>query len=82
MRSQPRSLLAAIFGWLAASTAVDAQTVPATAATTPAPSSSSDTIILSPFEVAAGAEAQPYGTYNTMRIAEPQTWLLTNSFEF
>lgn len=26
--------------------------------------------------------AQPDGTYNTMRIAEPQTWLLTNSFEF
>ncbi len=26
--------------------------------------------------------AQPDGTYHTMRIAEPQTWLLTNSFEF
>jgi hypothetical protein len=26
--------------------------------------------------------AQPDGTYNTMRIAEPQTWLLTNTFEF
>ena len=26
--------------------------------------------------------AQPDGTYNTMRIAEPQTWLLTTSFEF
>jgi outer membrane receptor protein involved in Fe transport len=26
--------------------------------------------------------AQPNGSYNTMRIAEPQTWLLTNSFEF
>jgi outer membrane receptor protein involved in Fe transport len=26
--------------------------------------------------------AQPDGTYNTMRIAEPQTWLLTNKFEF
>ncbi|MSU66922.1 MAG: hypothetical protein EXS38_12675 [Opitutus sp.] len=26
--------------------------------------------------------AQPDGTYNTMRIAEPQTWLLTNSFDF
>ncbi|MEY2881227.1 MAG: hypothetical protein RLZZ15_3607, partial [Verrucomicrobiota bacterium] len=26
--------------------------------------------------------AQPDGTYDTMRIAEPQTWLLTNTFEF
>ena len=26
--------------------------------------------------------AQPNGTYDTMRIAEPQTWLLTTSFEF
>jgi outer membrane receptor protein involved in Fe transport len=26
--------------------------------------------------------AQPDGTYHTMRIAEPQTWLLTNKFEF
>jgi len=26
--------------------------------------------------------AQPDGTYDTMRIAEPQTWLLTNAFEF
>jgi outer membrane receptor protein involved in Fe transport len=26
--------------------------------------------------------AQPDGTYNTMRIAEPQTWTLTSSFEF
>jgi outer membrane receptor protein involved in Fe transport len=26
--------------------------------------------------------AQPDGTIHTMRIAEPQTWLLTNSFEF
>ena len=26
--------------------------------------------------------AQPDGTYDTMRIAEPQTWLFTNSFDF
>ena len=26
--------------------------------------------------------AQPDGTYDTMRIADPQTWLLTTSFEF
>ena len=26
--------------------------------------------------------AQPDGTYDSMRIAEPQTWQLTTSFEF
>jgi len=26
--------------------------------------------------------AQPDGTIHTRRIAEPQTWLLTNTFEF
>lgn len=53
MSPQPRILLAALVGWLAASTAVVAQTVPPAAAGTPPASSKDDLVLLSPFEVAS-----------------------------
>lgn len=54
MTLNSRTLLAALAGWLAASTAVVAQTAPPAAAGTPPASAKDELILLSPFEVAAG----------------------------